>query len=52
MNTPWCFYTENDDSVNRPTNRTNRRGKKMSENIFDRFDLGDLVKHTNWGGRL
>ena len=22
----------------------------MSENIFDRFDLGDLVKHTNWGG--
>jgi len=22
----------------------------MSENIFDRFDIGDLVKHTNWGG--
>jgi hypothetical protein len=22
----------------------------MTENIFDRFDLGDLVKHTNWGG--
>jgi hypothetical protein len=24
----------------------------MSQNIFDRFDLGDLVKHTNWGGSL
>jgi len=23
----------------------------MSENIFDRFDLGDLVRHTNWGGK-
>ena len=22
----------------------------MSQNIFDRFDIGDLVKHTNWGG--
>ena len=22
----------------------------MSENIFDRFGIGDLVKHTNWGG--
>jgi len=22
----------------------------MSENIFDRFGIGDLVKHTSWGG--
>ena len=22
----------------------------MSQNIFDRFDIGDLIKHTNWGG--
>ena len=21
----------------------------MSQNIFDRLDLGDLVKHTKWG---
>ena len=26
----------------------------MSQNIldFDRFDIGDLVKHTNWGNAL
>jgi hypothetical protein len=21
----------------------------MSQNEFDRFDIGDLVRHTNWG---
>jgi len=23
----------------------------MTEKIFDRFDIGDLIKHTNWGGK-
>ena len=22
----------------------------MSQNIFDKFDIGDLVKHTSWRG--